>query len=229
MGNDAEPAKQRRRGVLLAALVLCIVAAGSVYARDVLTAERAAAFESALVRLGAWGPLAYMAAMVLASLAMVPCVPLTILGGVFGLPAGVVYASASSMIGASLSFTASRYLFRHHAERWAMDRPLWKRMGDGVARSGWKTVVTTRMTPFPFGLQNYLYGLTRVRFTTFIFFTWLCTLPATTAYVLLGSAVVKNKGDVRRMLVYAGGGVACLLLLSLAPRLLRSRSSSPDQ
>ncbi|NQT94229.1 MAG: TVP38/TMEM64 family protein [Lentisphaerae bacterium] len=225
MGTDTRPGRRRWRVALILALCLCGVVAGSMYLADVLTPENTAAFKSAVAGLGVWGPVAYMATMVLASLALVPCSVIAVLGGAFGMTAGVVYASASSTAGACLSFLVARYLFRDRVERWARHRPLFDRLSDGVAKDGWKMVVLTRLTPFPFGLQNYLYGLTRIRFTTFVIFSWLCMLPATIGYILVGSAVVDGKGDVRRTVAYLGGAVACLVLLSFVPRALRARSS----
>ncbi len=52
-------------------------------------------------------------------------------------------------------------------------------------------VAVTRLVPlFPFNLLNYGFGLTRVPFWTYLFWSWLCMLPGTIAYLVGTDAVI---------------------------------------
>ncbi len=83
----------------------------------------------------------------------------------------------------------------------------------------------TRLVPiFPFNVQNFAYGLTRIPFWTYVGMTWLCILPGTVAYVLAVSAVPASGNDPRRLVGYLGVAGILLVALSLLPRWLRRRS-----
>ena len=54
----------------------------------------------------------------------------------------------------------------------------------------------TRLVPlFPYNLLNYGYGLTRVRFATYVFWSWLCMIPATIVYVVGADAIFTAMRD----------------------------------
>ena len=74
----------------------------------------------------------------------------------------------------------------------------------------------TRLIPlFPFNLQNYAYGLTKIRFATYFFVSWICMLPGTAAYVQLGAAVNLGEGDIKKTLIYLAGAGIFIVLVSL--------------
>jgi hypothetical protein len=56
-----------------------------------------------------------------------------------------------------------------------------------IGEGGWKIVALLRLSPaIPFNLQNYLYGLTPIRFWPYVLTSWLAMLPGTFLYVYLG-------------------------------------------
>jgi hypothetical protein len=56
-----------------------------------------------------------------------------------------------------------------------------------IQDADWKSVAAVRVSHFlPFGMQNYAFGLTGIRFWTFVLTTWLVTLPGTVLQVHLG-------------------------------------------
>lgn len=69
--------------------------------------------------LGAWGPLAFIAIYVLATVAMIPgSGPTVIAGGLFGSLWGTVYVSIASTTGAALCFLIARYMARRAVSDW---------------------------------------------------------------------------------------------------------------
>ena len=57
-------------------------------------------------------------------------------------------------------------------------------------------VALTRLVPlFPFNLLNYGFGLTKVRFLTYVFWSWLCMLPGTILYIVGFDVVLKGLTD----------------------------------
>ena len=80
-------------------------------------------------------------------------------------------------------------------------------------------VALTRLVPiFPFNLLNYGFGLTKVPFWTYVFWTWLCTLPGTILYVVGADAVTKALMQGRIPWVLVGAFVVALVLLTLLVR-----------
>lgn len=176
---------------------------------------------------GVFAPLVYIAFYVLATVFFLPGLPVTMLSGlVFGPLWGVVYASIGSIIGISCAFLIARYVARGIVERWVDHNAQFQRIDEGVKRQGWRMLMITRLVPlFPFNLQNYAYGLTKIGFVTFLFVSWVCMLPGTTAYVQLGAAVNVGEGNIKKTLLYLAGAALCVVLVSLIPSFIRKRQT----
>ncbi len=153
--------------------------------------------------------------------ALVPGSALTIAAGaLFGTALGVLTVSAASTMGAALSFLIARYFLRESVEKWLGDSEKFARLGALTEKYGAAIVAVTRLVPlFPFTLLNYAFGITRIKFGTYIFWSWLCMLPGTVLYVA-GS-------DIAAKLIYSGKAprgaaaafaVFCVLLVILVRR-----------
>ena len=197
---------------------------------DVVRLENLARLREWITGFGPWAPAVFVAGYVLAVVAFVPALPLTILGGlVFGPGWGTVHVSIASTAGACLSFLIARYAARATVERWMTPYPALGRIDRAVARHGFRIVMITRLVPiFPFNLQNYAYGLTSIGFGAYTLTSWLCMLPATVAFTTAAGAVVAGAWDVRRMLLLLGVAGLLIVGLSLLPRWLRGRSAALD-
>jgi uncharacterized membrane protein YdjX (TVP38/TMEM64 family) len=197
---------------------------------DVVRLDNLARLREWIAGFGPWAPLVFVAGYVVAVVAFVPALPLTILGGlVFGPVWGTLYTSVASTVGACLSFLVARYAARDAVARWMAPYPALGRIDRAVARHGARIVMITRLVPiFPFNLQNYAYGLTSIGFGTYTLTSWFCMLPATVAFNTAAGAVVAGAWDVRRMLLLLGVAGLLIVALSLLPRLLRGRSAELD-
>lgn len=180
--------------------------------------------------LGAIGPLVYILLFVCASLFFLPGLPVAILGGLaFGPVMGTVWASIGSTAGAALAFLVARYVAREMVEGWAQANPVFKRIDDGVAAQGWRMLMITRLVPvFPFNLQNYAYGLTKISFPTYVLVSWICMLPGAIAFTFMGGAIVSGEGNLGRTFMYLGIGAVVFVLLSLIPGWIKRRSRLAD-
>jgi uncharacterized membrane protein YdjX (TVP38/TMEM64 family) len=79
-------------------------------------------------------------------------------------------------------------------------------------------VALTRLFPiFPYSLLNYAFGMTRVRFGIYLFWTWLCMLPGTIVYVVGADVVTSWKGGETPWKLLFIFIAALGLLLSLIP------------
>jgi len=214
-------------------LILAVLVAGAILARalgvtDYLRLEKLVRLKQTIESYGAAGPILYIVGYVLAVVLFVPGLPITLLGGLaFGPVRGTVYVSIAATIGAGLAFLIARYGLRRMVEGWVQSSPRLAGIDAAVARDGWRIVMITRLVPlFPFNLQNYAYGLTRIGFWTYLVTSWICMLPGTVAYTVAGGALSEGGGDVRRTLGYLAIAGVLIVLVSLIPRLLKRRSQA---
>ena len=120
------------------------------------------------------------------AVALVPGTALTIAAGaIYGSIKGIVVVSLGSTLGAALAFVISRYFAREAMQRWLSGNDTFRRLDLLLERRGAIVVAFTRLIPlFPYNLLNYGFGLTRVPFRTYLFWTWLCMLPETVLLVI---------------------------------------------
>lgn len=134
-------------------------------------------------------------------------------GAVFGLTAGFFLSLAACLIAASIGFLTTRYLARGWAERRFEQRA--ELINRALAREGVVFLLALRFNPLvPFVLINFMMGLTRMRWTTFVATSLVGLLPATFVYTNAGTALaeIESASDILspRLLV-------SLFLLSLMP------------
>jgi len=169
---------------------------------------------------GAWSALAFVALYSLTVLAALPGMVMTLAGGVlFGALEGVILVSIGSALGASLAFWLARGLARDAVIGWLGGNHHFQRLDRWTEERGAAAVALTRLFPvIPFNVLNFAFGLTRVRFGTYLFWTWLCMLPGTVVYVVGVDAILlgRSEGQVPWPLVWVAAA-ALLLLVGLLP------------
>jgi len=220
-----------KRGWIRPVLALLLAAAGVIAARalglgDVIRLENVAGLKQWIEGYGALAPAIYVVGYVLATVFFVPGLPITVLGGVaFGPLWGTLYAWIGATIGLGLAFLVARYAVRGTVERWVQASPRIARMDAQAAEHGWRIVMLTRLVPiFPFNLQNYAYGITRIGFWPYLVTSSICILPASAAFTFAGGALSDGRGDIKRTLGYLAMAGVLLVLISLIPRWLQRRS-----
>ena len=170
---------------------------------------------------GIIAPLVYICFYIIATLFFLPGLPVTVLSGVaFGPVLGVVYAWIGSVTAVSLAFLVARYVARDLVENWVSGNAQFKKIDEKVEQEGWRILMFTRLVPlFPFNLQNYAYGLTKIRFSTYALVSSIFMLPGTIAYVQIGGALVSGEGNLRKTVIYLSLAGVLILLVSLIPKL----------
>lgn len=152
--------------------------------------ELVAALLTRVQQIGPWGPVVLGAAYVPAAILFVPGSLLTLGAGfLFGPVQGTLVVSLGSTAGAAAAFIVARRVARDWVSRHIAGRPKLAAISHAVEHDAFKVVLLTRLSPvFPFNVLNYAFGLTSVRFSSYILASWIGMLPGTIMYVLLGSA-----------------------------------------
>lgn len=148
-------------------------------------------------KLGPLGVVVFVAIYAVGTVLFVPGSLLTIAAGlVFGLLIGTLTASAGSIIGASCAFLIGRYFARSHIEAMAGRDEKFRAIDQSIGREGWKIVALLRLSPLiPFNASNYFYGITAVKFWSYVLASWIGMLPGTVLYVYLGTIGKAGLGD----------------------------------
>lgn len=207
-------AHYRRWLIALLVLLAGIAGAAVIWAFDGhLTV---AALEAAVLRLGVWAPIGFVAIYALATVAMVPGSVFDLASGaLFGPYVGTLVNLAGGSLGAALAFFTARYVARDWVEHRA--GPKTKGIVQSVDDDGWKFVAFVRIVPiFPYNVMNYLLGLTHIPFHHYFLATVVFMSPATIVYTYIGHAsrqAIAGNTDNLRYALLAVGLLAVLLVL----------------
>ena len=176
------------------ALLLCLLLAVAVGVRFLGVSEKLWALHQWLITLGPWGVLVFILIYITAVVAFMPGDLITMAAGAFfGSVLGIVVSSIGATAGASLAFLISRYCGRDAVVRWLGGNKKFQKLDRLTAEHGAIIVALTRLIPvFPFNLLNYGFGLTRVPFGTYLFWTWLCIIPTIVLYVVGADALAQG-------------------------------------
>jgi len=177
---------------------------------------------------------------VVATVLFVPGTILTLAAGaLFGLGVGTLTVSVGSTLGASLAFLIARYAARDKIAAMARGNGRFGAIDRAIGEGGWKIVALLRLSPaIPFNLQNYLYGLTRVRFWPYVLTSWLAMLPGTFLYVYIGHVSKAAVGSDRsrtpgEWVLLAVGllatAVVTIYITRLARRKLKEQMDEPSE
>ena len=227
--GTAGPPNRRNAGKLLViglALVALVVAARLTGLSGYISMDGLERLRGWIVGFGIVAPLVFIAIYAAATVAFLPGTPLSLLAGlVFGPVFGALWAVIGATIGATLSFLVGRYAARGLVEAWTASNDRVRRLDEGVERHGWRMLLLTRLVPvFPFNLQNYAYGLTRIGLGTYVLLTAVCIIPGAAVYTFAGGSLASARQDLTRSLVYLGVAAVLLVAVSLIPGLIRRRS-----
>jgi len=164
--------------------------------------------------IGVLGYFVFILIYIGATIASLPGSPLTIVAGaLFGSVMGVALVSVGATLGAGAAFLIGRYFARDATASWLHSKEKFRKLDNLTEEHGAIIVAITRLVPiFPFNLLNYGFGLTKIKFSTYLFWSWLCMLPGTALYVVGTDAIMKAiaRGEIPWVL-----GVIVVVILAL--------------
>lgn len=217
-----------RLAVLVLALAAIIVVVRLTGLTSLLSLDNLGRLRDYIEGFGPAAPLVFILGYAVATVAFLPGTPLTLLAGLaFGPVLGTLYVMVGATMGLTLAFLVARYAARGLVASWVEENERLQRLDGEVERQGWRILVITRLVPlFPFNLQNYAYGLTKIGLGTYVLVSAICITPGVIAYTFAGGSV--TSGDLTRTFIYLGIAAVFFVLLSLIPGWLRRRARVPE-
>lgn len=173
------------------------------------------------------GPAGYLIYALVYAACVVLFVPASILtlgaGAIYGVGVGVAVVLVGATLGAALAFLLARTLLRERIAHMTRDNARFRALDRAIAKEGAKIVFLVRLAPvFPFTYINYAFGLTGVATVPYVLASFFGMIPATFAYVYLGSAAANaatSGPDNTRTVVQVLGAVAAIAVTIFVARL----------
>ena len=198
------------------------------------------ALQTRVMGWGAWGAVCYPLLFAVCNIFLLPGGVLAVGGGFFfGLWWGLLIVFAGNLIGAAISFASSRWVARQWFQRKLSKNPTLRALEPAVERESWKIILLSQLHPlFPTSLLNYLYGLTRIRFGTYMVWASIGRAPGLFLYVYVGTLgqlglkLMRGRSQPRVIEYWTWGGAfvtTALLMLVLGRIAYRAIQTSHAQ
>lgn len=144
----------------------------------------------------------FFAILIYTVITIVACVVLALPGVTFAILAGLLFGpwlgtivcSVATTIGAAIAFIVGRYFLRDSIRPMVIkNKYLKKWLFDDSGKNQLFVLMLTRLVPiFPYNLQNFAYGITDIKFSTYTIGSLLFMLPGTAMYTV-GTAGLADK------------------------------------
>ena len=219
-------------GALLIAIVLIAVLSQFFPVVDFIEA-----LQGRVMSWGAWGAVCYPLLFAACNILLLPGGVLAVGGGFFfGLWWGLLIVFTGNVIGAAISFASSRWVARRWFQRKLSQNPTLRVLGPAVERESWKIILLSQLHPlFPTSLLNYFYGLTRIRFSTYMLWASIGRMPGLFFYAYMGTLgqlavrIMRGKSYPQTLEYWIWGGafITTVLLLVVLGRVARRAIQAP--
>ena len=220
-----------------AVAVVCAIALALTLSHFFPVVSLVVASQERVMSWGAWAAICYPLLFAACNILLLPGGVLAVGGGFFfGLWWGFLIVFAGNIISTAISFALSRFVAKRWFQRKLLANQTLRALGPAVERESWKIILLSQLHPlFPTSLLNYFYGLTRIRFSTYVFWASIGRMPGVFFYAYIGTlgqlAVRIMRGrSYPRMLEYwlwAGAFITTVLLLLVLGRVARRAIQIP--
>ncbi|PYL12605.1 MAG: hypothetical protein DMF43_07830 [Verrucomicrobia bacterium] len=212
----------------LGALVIA-VALISVLSRFFPIVDFVEALQQRVMGWGAWGAVCYPLLFAVCNILLLPGGVLAVGGGFFfGLWWGFLIVFVGNGVATAISFALSRRVAAQPLRRKLSHNPTLRALEPAIERESWKIILLSQLHPlFPTSLLNYLYGLTRIRFGSYMLWSSIGRIPGLFLYVYVGTLgqlglrLMRGRSQPRLIEYWTWGGafVTTALLLAVLGRI----------
>jgi uncharacterized membrane protein YdjX (TVP38/TMEM64 family) len=193
---------------------------------------------SAIEWVRSWGPWALIVFVIVYALlsgVAFPTSPMNIAAGLlFGLMWGFVASLSAVTLAAVVSFFIARYAAREWVLRRVSCHAKYNALLMGLRHESWKMIFLTRLNPvLPSAVANYCFGITPVKFRTYVSATIVGNAPLCFLLAYLGSAGHLASGGGKRSawtyVIWATGLAATIALTVWVTRYTKRKLAEYEQ
>jgi uncharacterized membrane protein YdjX (TVP38/TMEM64 family) len=220
-----------------AAAVVAAIALAVTLSRFFPVVSFVEALQERVMSWGAWAGICYPLLFAACNILLLPGGVLAVGGGFFfGLWWGFLIAFSGNIVSTAISFALSRFVAGRWFRRKLSSNATLRTFGPAIERESWKIILLSQLHPlFPTSLLNYFYGLTRIRFSTYMFWASIGRLPGLFFYAYIGTLgqlavrIMRGKSYPRTVEYWIWGGafITTVLLLIVLGRVARRAIETP--
>ncbi len=209
----------KKKVIFLVTSVIVLVILNKYNILDIFSFENINELKAYISSFGMLAPVVFITLFAVATVLFVPGLPVTVLSGIlFGVFQGTIYVVIGSTIGVSAAFLVGRYLGRDFVKKITEKNEKITRLDGYIKEHGDTILIISRLVPvFPFNLQNYAYGITDVKFSTYFWYSLIFMIPGTFIYTSFG-ALAYSSIPLKEIMLYSGILLIALCLLIILPR-----------
>jgi uncharacterized membrane protein YdjX (TVP38/TMEM64 family) len=152
-------------------------------------------------------------------------------GATFGLSAAPIILIGGTA-GSMLAFALSRYVASGRFHRWLARHQRLQAVARAVDLEGWRIVALLRLgVPIPNAATNYMLGLTRIGFPTYVLATLIFSIPQIVLFCFLGAtgrASLLDGAGIPSSLISIALGAALIALISWRVRSMLRNAMPPS-
>src|SRR5467141_2650133 len=222
-----------------AAALLLVIALVWALSRFFPVVDFIAVLQQRVMSLGAWAGICYPLLFAACNVLLLPGGILAVGGGFFfGLWWGFLIVFVGNVVGTAISFALSRSIAKRWFQQKLSGNPTLRALGPAVERESWKIILLSQLHPlFPTSLLNYFYGLTRIRFSSYMLWSSIVRIPGLFLYAYVGTLgqfavrIMRGKNYPRMIEYWIWGGVfvtTALLLVVLGRMAYAAIQTSHD-
>jgi len=178
------------RAVLFQLLCILLLGTGIIWAaRHFPVVEMITRAQQRIGLMEWWGAVLYPLLLAVCNILLLPGGVLAVGSGLFfGLWWGFFLILLGNVGGAAVSFWISRKLGREWVRKKIFRHRKWMALDEAISREGWKIIFLSQVHPlFPTSFINYLYGVTKIRFSTCMLWIAIGQTPGLFLYAYIGT------------------------------------------
>ncbi|MCT4595095.1 MAG: TVP38/TMEM64 family protein [Anaeromicrobium sp.] len=200
-------------------ILICIITMKAFGIYDYISIHNIENLKGWIKSFNSLGPIVYILIFIGACLFFFPAPPFVILAGViFGPLMGTLWTAVGALIADGTAFLVARYGARGIISKIGNKNEKFRKIDEGVKEQGLRILIITRLIPvFPYMIQSYAYGLTNMKFSSYILVSWICTIPGIMAFTFMGGAIGSG-GSLSKIFMYLAVGAILFVGISLIPR-----------
>jgi uncharacterized membrane protein YdjX (TVP38/TMEM64 family) len=162
-----------------------------------------------LATMGILAPVVYIVLYTVGTLLILPSTPLNLTGGaIFGIYWGILWTTIAALVAAITAFAFTRTIGRELVSQKLAGH--WSVIDTEIRQGGLFYLFAIRLLPIiPYGIVNFVAGLTSIKFKDYLIGTLLGTLPGVFPFVMMGAGITElSQGNILPlMLAFALTGI----------------------
>lgn len=150
-----------------------------------------------LENMGGFAPVIYILLYTVGTLLILPSTPLNLTGGAFfGVWWGTLWTTIAALVAAIAAFAFTRTIGRELVSQKLGGR--WNAVDAEIRQGGLFYLFAIRLLPIiPYGIVNFVAGLTSIKFKDYLIGTLLGTLPGVLPFVMMGAGITElSQGNI---------------------------------